>query len=396
MYQLPNFKYPLVKGTLLQEDISALIRWLSQIPTPRLTKDKLNDELEEKMAAWMETKYSVFVNSGSSANLLMLSVLKEKGLFKRNKVVLPALSWSTDLAPICQLNLEPILCDNNLNNLSLDLEHVEYLFKHHNPDVLLLVSVLGLVPDMKEIVGLCERYDVTLLMDCCEAIGSKYHGQRLVSFGEMSTISTYMGHEFSTCEGGFLFTNNNEFKNIALVMRAHGWLRDCDKEYREQMKKEWNVTDFMDLYSFYSNGFNFRNTDLHAFLGLEQLKHLDSFIAARNRNFNSYVRYVNQSYWKPAVYSDRFVSNFAYPLIVENRDYLVDVLRSNGIECRPLIAGSLGRQPFYIKQFRAKGLKNADKIHNEGLYIPNNHELTEDDIQKICNVINHENTYEIS
>ena len=153
----------LVKDTIDNDDIDRLINWLKTYP--RLTKGMVTLELERKYADWLGTEYSVFCNSGSSANLLMLSAIIEK--YKSKKVVVPSVAWATDLAPVIQLGLKPLLCDCNMNDLSVDLNHLEEIFKTESPDALLLVSVLGLVPDMNEITRLCEKYNVILLEDTC-------------------------------------------------------------------------------------------------------------------------------------------------------------------------------------------------------------------------------------
>ena len=157
----------LVKDTIDNKDIDRLVDWLKTYP--RLTKGLVTLEFEAKFSKWLGRKYSVFCNSGSSANLLMLSVLKEK--YGSKKVVVPSVAWSTDLAPVIQLGLQPILCDCNMKDLAVDLEHLEKIFTEESPDALLLVSALGLVPDMNKIVELCSKYDVILLEDTCESMG---------------------------------------------------------------------------------------------------------------------------------------------------------------------------------------------------------------------------------
>ena len=165
----------LVKDTIDNKDIDRLIEWLKTYP--RLTKGSVTLELEKKFSDWLGTKYSVFCNSGSSANLLMLSVLKEK--YNTKKVVVPSVAWSTDLAPVMQLGMKPILCDCNMKDLSVDLNHLEEIFQKESPDALMLVSVLGLVPNMNKIVELCFEYNVLLLEDSCESMGSQYRDKKL-------------------------------------------------------------------------------------------------------------------------------------------------------------------------------------------------------------------------
>ena len=180
----------LVNDTINNSDIDKLIEWLGTYP--RLTKGELTPRLEEKWSKWLGVKNTVFCNSGSSANLLMLWALVEAGRINRDcKIVVPSVAWATDLAPVIQLGMTPILCDSNLQDLSVDLDHLEIIFKETKPEVLLLVSVLGLVPDMKRIVKLCKEHNVILLEDTCESMGSKFNDKKLGSFGLMSSFSTY-------------------------------------------------------------------------------------------------------------------------------------------------------------------------------------------------------------
>ena len=325
----------LVKDTINNKDIDQLIDWLKTYP--RLTKGKVTLELEEKWSKWLGTKYSVFCNSGSSANLLMLSALKESGYMDNNKVVVPSVAWATDLAPVIQLGFEPILVDANMKDLSVDLEHLERIFKEENPSALMFVSVLGLVPDMDRLFELCRKYDVALLEDTCESMGCEYKGKKLGTFGMMSTFSTYFGHHISTIEGGFVSTDDFQLYELLLSLRSHGWDRDLSKDTQEKLQKEWNVSEFDAMYTFYYPGYNLRSTDLQAFIGLNQIDKLDDWGKQRQRNFESYQALIKNNYWKVKPQEDSFISNFAYPVIHPFRDEIVKELQKNNIEVRPMI-----------------------------------------------------------
>ena len=173
----------LVSDTIDRDDIDSLIKWLSQDEIPRLTKGDLTLELESKWSKKIGTKYSVYVNSGSSAILLSLAALLESGRIKNKKIIVPGLSWATDVSTPILLGMEPIMCDCNLKDLSCDLNHLESLFKEHNPSSMILVSTLGLVPEMDKIMDLCKEYDVLLFEDVCESMGSKFDEKYLGSFG---------------------------------------------------------------------------------------------------------------------------------------------------------------------------------------------------------------------
>ena len=379
---------PLVKDTIDKEDIDQLIEWLKTYP--HLTKGELTLEYEERWSKMMGCKYSVFVNSGSSANLLMLYSLIEAGYLSRgDKVVVPAVSWSTDLAPVIQLGLEAILCDCNMENLSIDIDHLKEIIRKESPKALLLVSVLGLVPDMGTIADICEKNNIVLLEDACESLGSESNYKKIGNFGLMSSFSTYFGHHISTIEGGMVCTNDLDMFNILKSIRSHGWDRDLSPEHRNNLRKQYNINDFEALYKFYYCGFNVRATDLQAFLGLGQLKKLDNIVKTRNKNYNLYRSLLKNDFWSPPQSSSRsYISNFAYPVIHPERDRIVKALNKNDIAVRPLICGSLEKQPMWQKRFPQVSLQNADTVDSCGLYLPNNHQITEEEIKKICNIIN--------
>jgi CDP-6-deoxy-D-xylo-4-hexulose-3-dehydrase len=376
----------LVKDTIDNKDVDRLVDWLKTYP--RLTKGPLTSEFESKFSNWLGTEYSVFVNSGSSANLLMLSALKQGGYLKNDKVVVPSTSWSTDLAPVIQLGLEPLLCDSNMNDLSVDLEHLEKIFVEELPSALLLVSVLGLVPDMDKIVELCTKHDVILLEDTCEAMGCEYKGRKLGTYGLASTFSTFFGHHISTIEGGIISTNDKEFYELLVSIRSHGWDRDLSEKTQVKLQKEWGVSEFDAMYTFYYSGFNMRSTDLQAYIGLSQIDKLDDWGKKREHNYNLYQELIKNDYWKPKSYPGSLTSNFAYPIISPNRDEIVKSLQENQIEVRPMICGSMGTQPFYVKEFGELKLPNVSIIDEYGFYVPNHPSLTEEEIKFISNIVN--------
>ncbi len=376
----------LVKDTIDNNDIDRLIKWLKTYP--RLTKGLVTLELERKYADWLGTEYSVFCNSGSSANLLMLSTLIEYKDIK--KVVVPSVAWATDLSPVMQLGLQPLLCDCNMNDLSVDLYHLEKIFKEDSPDVLLLVSVLGLVPNMDEITKLCEEYGVILLEDTCESMGSEYRDKKLGTFGLMSSFSTFFGHHISTIEGGFICTNNKEVYELLISLRSHGWARELSVETQFKLQQDWDVGDFDSLYTFYYPGYNVRSTDLQAYIGLSQIDKLNDWGIQRESNFHKYDELIQNDYWKPKYDLHDFTSNFAYPIIHPNRDNIVRSLQENQIETRPMVCGSMGTQPFYVKKYGRLDLPNVTKVDEYGFYVPNHPKLTDDEIEYICNIINKE------
>lgn len=377
----------LVNDTIDKKDIDSLITWLKKYP--RLTKGPITKELELKFAEANNSKYAVFCNSGSSANLLMFQALLECNIISKNsKVIVPALAWATDYSPVVQLGLKPILCDINLSDLSIDLNHFEKICKEEKPSALILVSVLGLVPNMNEISRICLKYNVTLIEDNCESLGSKYNGKFLGNFGLMSSFSTYFGHHISTIEGGFITTNDYDLYKCLLMIRNHGWDRDLDTESQKALRKKWNIDDFESLYTFYLNGFNFRSTDLQAYIGLGQIKKIKSISEKRNKNFFLYYNKIKNNLLNIEIREIDFISNFAYPIISKRKKNIIKELTKNNVETRPLISGSIGNQPFYIKDYGVNILKNARLVDKYGIYVPNHPGLQEVDINFIVDIIN--------
>jgi len=378
----------LVKNTIDNKDIDRLTDWLKTYP--RLTKGPITLEFEDKYSDWLGRKYSVFCNSGSSANLLMLSAMQQGDYLKNNKIVVPSVAWSTDLAPVMQLGLQPILCDSNMKDLSVDLEHLEKIFQSESPSTLILVSVLGLVPNMDAIIKLCTAYEVILLEDTCEAMGCEYKEKKLGTFGKMSSFSTFFGHHISTIEGGLISTDDKDLYELLLSIRSHGWDRDLSIDTQVRLQQDWDISEFNSLYTFYYLGFNMRSTDLQAYIGLAQIDKLDSWGKRREDNYNLYQKLIKNNYWKPKSCSGSFTSNFAYPIISPHRDKIVKKLQENDVEVRPMICGSMGTQPFYVKKYGELKLPNVSIIDEYGFYVPNHPTLTQKEINFISNIINEE------
>ena len=380
----------LVSDTINKNDINSLIKWLNQDEIPRLTKGDLTWELEEKWAKKIGTKYSIYVNSGSSSILLTLAALQHTNRLKNNKVIVPGLSWATDVSSPMLLGMEPILCDCNLEDLSCDLEHLEKLFIDHSPSTFILVSPLGLVPDMKKILDLCNKYSVILLEDVCESMGSKYNNEYLGFFGFASFFSMYFGHHLSTIEGGFINTNDEDFYYALLMMRSHGWDRDLPKDVQEKLRTENNVNEFDSLYTFYLPGFNLRATDLQAFIGLKAIDKLDEYTKKRNNNFKLYKSLINNNQLNIKDKKTDFISNFAYPVVNKNRVNIIENLIKNNIEVRPLIAGDMSKKPMWIKNYGEVKLPNCILVNEYGFYIPNHQDLTSEQIEFISNIVTNE------
>jgi CDP-6-deoxy-D-xylo-4-hexulose-3-dehydrase len=376
----------LVNDTINHKDLSDLINWLKT--NPKLTKGDLTIEFEKEWSKWLGTKYSVYVNSGSSANLAMIYSLLISNRLKNKKIIVPTVSWTTTVTPLIHLGLEPILCECDKETLGIDIEHFKTLIKEHKPSALIIVHILAFPCKMDEIMQLCEENDIILLEDSCESIGSEYNNIKTGNFGLMSSFSFYYGHHMSTIEGGMVSTNNEEMYNLLLSIRSHGWDRDFNKEYQSNLRKENNVNDFRALYTFYYPGFNLRSTDLQAFIGLNQIKKIDDFSNKRNKNYMIYDSLIKNDFWKIKNYDNCFYSNFAYPIITPKIKEVVSELIENKIECRPLVCGSIGLQPYWKNIYGEQNFEFGNIVHHNGLYVPNNQDITENEIEFICHIIN--------
>lgn len=385
----------LAEDTITADDVKALSEWL--LTNPRLTKGPLTTEFENKWAIRMGTKYAVFVNSGSSANLLMFAAMIADNALKNKKVVVPALSWVTDISPVIQFGLEPILVDCNMDDLSVDIDHLERIFTSEEPSCLILVPVLGMVPEMDRIAELCKKHKVILLVDNCEGQGSHVwddlgkvyiSGKHLEQYGLMASCSTYFGHILSTIEGGMITTDDFDLYELLKMLRSHGWDRDIDEDTSSKLRAKHGVSEFNALYTFYHPAFNVRSTDLQAFIGIRQLDRLTEVATARNYNFSLYNRLLVNDYWKPKQKEIDFVSNLGYPVIHPMREAIVTDLRNNNVEVRPLISGSMGQQPFFVQRYGKQTWPNVDRVDKYGFYVPNHPYLSEADIEFICGIIN--------
>jgi len=378
-------KIPLVKDTIDNSDIDNLIDWLKTYP--RLTKGDLTLEFEKLWSNWLGVKYSVYINSGSSANLAMIYSLLQSNKLKNNKIIVPSVSWVTTVTPTIQFGMEPILCECDKDTLGIDINHFEQLCIEHNPAAVILVHVLGFPNKMTEIIEICDKYDVILLEDSCETVGSIYDNKKTGCFGLMSTFSFYFGHTMSTIEGGMICTNDKDLYNLLLSIRSHGWSRDLDTETQDILKKEYDIDDFKSLYTFFYPGFNLRSTDLQAKIGIKQLEKLDKNNIIRFNNYKLYHDNIINDYWKINP-MDGFISNFNYPIIHPEKKEIVKRLMADNIECRPLVCGSIGKQPFWKKIYGETNFDFADIVDEYGLYVPNNHQISEEEIFRIINIIN--------
>lgn len=386
-------KYPLAKQTITNEEIDVLIEWLKTYP--RLTMGELTKEFERKWAEYIGTKYSVFVNSGSSANLLMIYALLMTGQLKKgDKVLVPAVGWGTTIAPLIQLGLEPIMVDVDPFTFGIDPIQVKIeLEKSNSIGAILFVDVLGVPAEIVELRKLAKEYNVLLLEDSCAALGSKHNGKMIGSFGDISTFSFYFGHQLSTIEGGMINTNDKEIYEALVMARSHGWGKELSQETYDTLIRENHIDDFHKPFTFFIPGFNLRGTDLQAKIGLGQLEKAE-WVA--NRRHENHMRYMDNlknhcEFQSPNDYPPDRVSSISFGCLVKENSTRKEVVRKlveNGIETRLFSAGNLGLHPFwkeYNQEFSNFGVANL--IHSNGFFLPNYPELTLDEVDYISEIV---------
>lgn len=386
---MQKLKYFLADSTIDKNDIDDLVGWLQTYPW--LSQGPLVKEFEKQWSAWLGVPFSTFVNSGSSANLLMYYAALLSGRLKNRKVIVPAISWATTIMPAIQLGFEPIMCDADIDTFGLCPQHLERLLKEHNPGAVIFVPTLGCPPDMAATMDLKKKYDFLLMEDACPATGARYEGKLVGNFGDMASFSLFFGHHLSTIEGGMVCTPHEDLADLLIQTRAHGWGKDIGPEKEAKLAAEHDVLQFNRPFTFYVPGFNVRSTDLNARLGLGQLKKVDWVMKRRTENhaiyqsrFKASPDFHCQSNPRATICSISFV---ALAESIEHRNRVGAALKEHRIETRPLGGGSMGRQPFWTERYGRKPFPTADRIHDTSFMLPNHPGLTPDDVNFICDVV---------
>jgi len=383
-------KFSFAADTVTREDICALADWLKSEPLPRLTMGRLVKEYEEKWSNWLGRKYSVACASGSDANLLIYYTLLRSGRLKNNKVIVPSAAWATSIAPAIQLSFEPIMCEADHTTWALDLVHLRELLEKHNPGTVVLVQVLGVPHNMDYMMELKKKHDFFLLEDACAAIGSSYHGQKVGTFGDMASMSTYYGHQTPTVEGGVVSTDNKEFFNLLLMLRSHGWVAHLDKETRSDLLKKYEIEDIGTHFHFIEPGFNFRFTDLLAFLGLRQLDRIDWIVQKRFENHSLYKELLDNFFVSQGYDKNTTVSSIHFCALADSyqeRNIILRALEKTDIETRPFTSGNQGLQPYWFREYGKFSAPMADRLYNCGFFLPNHPYLAKSEIEYICSVV---------
>tara|TARA_B100000700_G_scaffold330964_1_gene460382 strand:- start:12934 stop:14097 length:1164 start_codon:yes stop_codon:yes gene_type:complete len=383
-----EIKYPLAKETINDEDVNALCDWLKSYP--RLTKGQLTWDVEADWAKYIGTDYAVFNNSGSSANLLMVAAAVQCGRIANKKIVVPSVGWVTTVSPAIQLGLTPIMCGADPDTYGMDLDQLEEICERERPDAVIFVQVLGVPHHKERILALKEKYGFTLLEDACAALGACYSdGVMVGTVGDMSSFSFYFGHQLSTIEGGMVNTSDHELYEMLLMLRSHGWAKDLSSESSKALMDKHGIDDFHSPFTFFIPGYNLRSTDLQAFLGIRQVRKADWAATQRNKNHRLYAEKL-EGYVEFQRWGENHPVSISFGALAdstEHRKEIVTRLVENGVETRIFSAGNLGRHPFWTDLYEEFRDEVSDNIHARGFFLPNYPELTEEEIELICNIV---------
>ena len=357
------------------------------------TQSKKVKEFEQKWSKWLGVKYSIFVNSGSSANYLTFLAIKI--IYGTGEVIVPPLTWNSDINAVIQNDFKAKFVDISLNTLSMDPNKIlKNLNK--NTKAVFLTHAQGFNGLTNELIKSLNKKKILLIEDVCESHGATFKNKKLGSFGKISNFSFYYAHHLSTIEGGMICTNDKKIYETIRILRGHGLLRESgNKKFENKIKKKYNKLspNFIFLYP----GFNMRNNEIQAIIGINQLKRLDANNKLRAKNFQFFLSKLD----KNKFFTDYLIkgnSNYAFPLILKTksfrkRDRFEKHLTKNRVEFRRGNAGGGNqmRQPYLKKVIKVKNFnnfQNVERVHHFGYYIGNFPQLSKKNIIKLVNIIN--------
>ena len=351
---------------------------------------------EKLFADYIGVDYACMVNSGSSANLLALSILSNRFLSHRIKrgdeIITPAVTWVTTVYPIINVGAKPVFVDVELGTYNIDPFEIEKAVSSKSRAIM-PVHLLGYPCDLKRILEIAEKYNMYVIEDSCEAHGAEYFGKKVGAFGDIATFSFFFSHHITTIEGGMLVTNNKHYAELAKALRAFGWIRDL-KEKSVIIEKYPHIDP---RFLFTNLGFNIRPTEIQGAMGIHQIEKLDRFIEIRRENarywkkrlshYTEYLMLPQETEGFKHVY-------FGYPITVEpeapfTRHQLTGYLEHKGIETRPIMAGNITEQPVIklIKHRKVGNLENSALIMKNSFFFGNHFMIDQKRREYIANCI---------
>ena len=371
-----KYFYPLIENPYRKSDIKEALKVLK---SRRLTIGPVTDKFQNSFTKKLGSKFSLMVNSGSSANLLALQCLinpyRKKRLKPGDEVLIPSLCWSTSLWPIIQSGLKPKFVDIDLDSLNINLNDLKKKISKKTKAIL-IVHVLGNCVDMSELMRIVKKHNLILIEDTCESLGTKYKNKYLGTFGDFSSFSFYSSHQISSGEGGMICCKNNDDHEIIKSLRAHGWSRGLKNEKKIAAANKHLDSRFI----FYNSGFNLRSTDIAASIGLNQFKDIDQFIKKRSINRDKILKMFKKKIKMMKYLSFIDANNhvkaswFGIPILLSkkiNRNKFLNKIEKLGVETRPIISGNFLKQPS-IKKYKLNkksNFKNSDIVNNHGFFI---------------------------
>jgi CDP-6-deoxy-D-xylo-4-hexulose-3-dehydrase len=386
-----KFYLPLMDDNITREDVNSVIDFLSQDQIPKLTNGPKVVEFEKQWSEWAGVKHSLFVNSGASANELTMLALKY--MYGDGEVIIPPLTWISDISSVLFAGFKPVFVDVNFDNLSFDLNKLKEAITPRTRAIF-LTHVLGINGLTDELLKICEEKNIKLIEDVCESHGTTFKGKKVGSFGYASNFSFYFAHHMSTIEGGMVCTNDDKFYQMCRALRSHGMMR----EMTDDTMKQEIIEKYPDLnpdFIFVGPAHNFRSTEINAVIGLNQLPRLDDNNKKRVANFNHFISNLN---------AEKYITelrtagqcNYAFIVIMrddsfEVRDKIEATLKKEGIEFRRGLSGGGNqmRQPFMTQfNYNLDNYPNIEHIHNFSWYIGNYPSLPKEKIDRLLEVLN--------
>jgi CDP-6-deoxy-D-xylo-4-hexulose-3-dehydrase len=387
-----NLDWPLMKSNITRADLDAVIEYLRQ-DDPLLTHGKQVRLFEKEWSDWLGVQHSVFVNSGSSANLLTLAALRI--LRGPGKVIVPPLTWVSDIAAVLQNGFEPVFVDIDPRTLGMDTEQVIDQLTADTQAVF-LTHILGYNALNRRLLDELTRRGVLLIEDVCESHGATFEGRKLGTFGWASNFSFYYAHHMSTIEGGIICTNDSDLYETIRMLRSHGMVRECCSEERKKAYRDQHP-DLNPDFIFAFPAYNVRPTEINAVIGRSQLKCLDRNNDIRQRNLELFLTHLD-----PRIYRTDFATagscNYAFTLVLQQPDpglcrRVKETLSRHGVECRRGTSGGGNqlRQPYLKKVLGEPDVARfpqVEHIHFYGYYLGNYPGLEEDKILTLCRLLN--------
>ncbi len=370
-------RYPLANSAWDEAEIAAIH---SVIQSGMYSMNGRVAEFEQAFAAYTGSRHCVMVNSGSSANLLMVAALryrKQNSLLPGAEVIVPAVSWSTTYYPLYQYGLKLKFVDIDGATLNYDLEALKAAIGPETRAIM-VVNLLGNPNDFGSIRAAIGSRDITVIEDNCESMGATFAGRQTGTFGAMGTYSAFFSHHISTMEGGMIVTDDEELYHILLSLRAHGWTRNLPKENRVTTPKSDDA--FVESFRFVLPGYNVRPLEMSGAIGLEQVKKLPDIVRERRANAERFLDLVSAF---PFIRPQKQIgasSWFGFSMVVEpesgvTRADLITALRESEVEMRPIVAGNFAKNEVvrYFDHAIHGALANAEYIDQAGLFIGNHH-----------------------